>query len=642
MSNDLNFADHGYIRAAAVAPPLHLADPMANAEEMLSALKALEQEHVQIAVFPELSLTGYTCEDLFFSEPLLSDTQAALRHFVSRAPGIISVIGLPWPTSDGRLLNAAAVVADGRVLGVVPKSVHPNYAEFYEMRWFVSGADVDEVCEVEGLGAFRVAVNQVFHTAGFRFGVEICEDLWAPEPPGIRASLAGAEILLNLSASNEGIAKAEYRRDLLRMTSARGITGYLYASSGPLESSKDILFGGHVLAAENGVLLAEGERFKLAGEQLIVDFDVQRLRHERVSNISFAGSDRPRYHAVQVPLRTAARSDLARRLDPHPFVPEDEALFNARAQEVFAIQTTALARRMKAAATERLVIGVSGGIDSTHAYLVALGALRKLDLPPDHLHALTMPGPGTTPHTKGSAHELGAATGVNVREIHIGTAVTQHLEDLQHDAEDVVFENAQARERTQILFNYANKHGGLVVGTGDLSELALGWCTYNADHMASYNVNGSVPKTMMRYLLRWYARHQADDQLAAVLNKVLDTPISPELLPAGDGEITQHTEDIIGPYELHDFFLYHYLRAGAGPAKLYALACLAFEGHYEPDTIKRWLGVFFQRFFTQQFKRTTLPPGPKVGTVSLSPRGDWRMPDEASVRSILEAIKELP
>ncbi len=643
MSRQPDFRSLGFCRMAAVSPVLDLAEPLANARTIAQHLVRLREAGVQVAVFPELGLTGYTCEDLFFTAPLLEASRQALGELASACHGIVAVVGLPWQLTDGRLLNAAAVLGDGRVLGVVPKSTQPNYGEFYEMRWFVSGADVRQTVDHPTLGRFLVTPRQIFDTGAFRFAVEICEDLWVPEPPGIRACLAGAEFVLNLSASNEAIAKADYRRDLLRMTSARGLCGYLYASSGPMESTKDIVFGGHVIAAENGRMLAEGERYAFDGTEVVVDFDVERLRHERMSNISFASAPRPDdYSAVPTPVAASPIYTLLRPIDAHPFVPEDEHLFDARAQEIFAIQSTGLARRMRAARCDTLVIGLSGGLDSTQAYLVALAALDKLGIDRSHLHAITMPGPGTTEHTRTSAHELGDATGVAVRQISIAAAVEQHLLDLEHSEHDVVFENAQARERTQILFNYANKHGGIVVGTGDLSELALGWCTFNADHMANYNVNASVPKTMMRYLVRWYAVHRADDALAGVLNKVLDTPISPELLPAQEGRITQHTEDIIGPYELHDFFLYHFLRAGAGPAKLHALACLAFDGIYTPAVVKKWLAMFFRRFYTQQFKRTTLPPGPKVGTVSLSPRGDWRMPDEAGLAHIMQAIEELP
>jgi NAD+ synthase (glutamine-hydrolysing) len=403
------------------------------------------------------------------------------------------------------------------------------------------------------------------------------------------------------------------------------------------------VFGGHLLASENGHTLGESERFSFAAQTLVTEFDAARLRHERMQNTTFARAPRPSaYHRVTALTEALPLHGLYRTFDPHPFVPSDEAQFDARASEIMRIQSTGLARRMLAAGSEVLVLGLSGGLDSTVALLVCLEALKKLDRPLQHLHALTLPGPGTSGRTLESARLLARTAGVALREIPIGPAVEQHLADLEHtDEDDVVYENAQARERTQILFNYANKTNGIVVGTGDLSELALGWCTYNADHMSSYNVNASVPKTMMKYLVRWYGLHRASAELTKVLERVLDTPISPELLAAADGGISQHTEEIIGPYELHDFFLFQYVRNGAGAAKIYHLACLAFAGRYTPATIRGWLGTFFRRFFNQQFKRTTLPPGPKVGTVSLSPRGDWRMPDEASVSGILEEIAAL-
>ncbi|MCZ6618006.1 MAG: NAD(+) synthase, partial [Gammaproteobacteria bacterium] len=425
---------------------------------------------------------------------------------------------------------------------------------------------------------------------------------------------------------------------------AQRLCGYLYAGAGPMESTKDIVFGGHLLAAENGQLLGESERFQLDSQTLVVEFDIGRLRHDRMQNTTFSNATRPTgHHMIDVATPTAVLSAINRVYPKHPFVPTDEKEFDAHAREILNIQTTGLARRMLSANVDFLVIGLSGGLDSTLAFLVCLETLEKLGKPRTAIHALTMPGPGTTTHTRSSVDLLCGATGVSVRVIPIEAAVSQHLEDLAHaDTTDVVFENTQARERTQLLFNYANKVNGIVVGTGDLSELALGWCTFNADHMANYNVNAGVPKTMMAYLVRWYARHLADASLGKVLDRVLDTPISPELIAPEKGEISQQTELIIGPYELHDFFLFHYLRNGFPAEKIYALAIRAFSGDYPDEEVKRWLGVFFRRFFTQQFKRTTLPPGPKVGSVSLSPRGDWRMPDEASVEHILEDIDKLP
>ncbi len=591
-------------------------------------------------LFPELSVTGYSCEDLFFNRDLLAASRAALIRIAEACTKLTAVVGVPWQLDDGRLLNCAAVLKDSRLVGLVPKVAHPNYGEFYDQRWFASGAGI----HLGGGDEPLIDPQQLFQTDAFTFGIEICEDLWSPEPPGIRHCLAGADVILNLSASNELVAKADYRRSLVSNASARGISGYLYASAGPTESSKDILFGGHLLAAENGVLLAENDRFALPGSELIVELDLDRLRHDRSQNSTFRGAPRPEGYSVQ-PVGGATSppiQTLRRSVDAHPFVPEDEGLFDARAQDILSIQATGLARRMLAAGDGPLVIGLSGGLDSTLAFLVCLDALARRDLPLDRLMPLTLPGPGTSERTLGSARKLAKAAGVTLKEIPIAEAVSQHLADLNHVVEtDVVFENAQARERTQILFNFANKVGGIVVGTGDLSELALGWCTYNADHMASYNVNASVPKTMMAYLVRWYGAHRAGAALRPVLEEVLDTPISPELIAPKDGTISQETETIIGPYELHDFFLFHFMRHGAGVKKIFALANLAFAGRYEPAEVQRWLRVFVSRFFSQQFKRTTLPPGPKVGTVSLSPRGDWRMPDEAGASALLATVDAL-
>ncbi len=632
----MDYRDHGFFRVAAVAPELALADPETNAERLIDHLQRLQDQAVAVALFPELALTGYSCEDLFFNDDLHTRTRTALARVAEACQSITGIVGLPWQLQDGRLLNCAAVLHRGRILGLVPKTAHPNYAEFYERRWFTAGQDVSEP------GPFLIDHRQIFEVGGARIAIEICEDLWSPEPPGVRHCLAGAEIVLNLSASNELVAKADYRRDLVRMTSARAICGYLYASSGPLESTKDIVFGGHLIAAENGQLIDESERFSLHGATLVSEFDLKKLRHDRMQNTTFSSARRPDgYRAVPVTATATPLAALHRAINAHPFVPSDETQIDARASEILSIQATGLARRVLAANSDALVIGLSGGLDSTLAFLVCLDAVKILGRPVETIHPLTLPGPGTTEHTRLSAHRLTQAAGASIREISIIDAVAQHLADLEHtDETDTVFENAQARERTQILFDYANKVGGIVVGTGDLSELALGWCTYNADHMAGYNVNASVPKTMMGYLVRWYARHRADETLVSVLQRVLDTPISPELIAPRDG-ISQETEAIIGPYELHDFFLYQFMRTGAGVAKIFDLAALAFADSYPPETIQRWMSVFFSRFFSQQFKRTTLPPGPKVGSVSLSPRGDWRMPDEVSADRYLASIDAL-
>jgi NAD+ synthase (glutamine-hydrolysing) len=643
MTSSCDFSELGFVRVAAVAPQLVLGDPASNAERIAAHLRTLTGDNVAVALFPELALTGYSCEDLFFGSALHRQVREAVRTVAAATGEIACVMGAPWLTRDGRLLNCAVVLAGGTVKGVVPKTVQPNYGEFYEQRWFVSGLGVDEAVDDPDLGSFRICRDQLFEIGRITAAVEICEDMWAPRAPGIEHCLAGADIILNPSASNELVAKADYRRDLVHMASARGICGYLYASSGPMESTKDIVYGGHLLACENGLHLGESERFSFEAQTLISEIDVQRLRHDRMQNTTFANTARPpAYHRVTALASTAVLTGLYRAIEAHPFVPDDEAQFDARATEILSIQATGLARRTLAAGSEVLVIGLSGGLDSTMAFLVCLDALKKLDRSPAALHALTLPGPATGEHTRSSAHLLARASGVHLLEIPINAAVDLHLEDLGHeDTRDVVYENAQARERTQILFNYANKHNGIVVGTGDLSELALGWCTYNADHMSSYNVNASVPKTMMKYLVRWYARHRAGSELAEVLERVLDTPISPELVAADAAGVTQDTESIIGPYELHDFFLFHFIRNGAAPGKLYHLARLAFGQRYEAATIRHWLGIFFRRFFTQQFKRTVLPPGPKVGSVSLSPRGDWRMPDEAAVSALLAEVEAL-
>ena len=635
-----DFTDHGFVRCAAVAPVLALADPAQNAERLAAAIEGAWAGGASIVLCPELAVTGFSCEDLFLSDRLLTGARQALADLTeaSAEHGATVVVGAPWALPDGRLLNCAFVVAAGRVVGAVPKQHLPNYGEFYDLRWFASGAGVDETVTDPRLGTFPVGAAQLFAVGDptrdappVRFAVELCEDLWAPEPPGARHALAGAELVLNPSASNELVAKADYRRDLVRMSSATRLCGYLYASAGPFESTKDLVFGGHLIAAENGTVLAEADRFQLDGANLQVDFDVARLRHERRANTTFRNAARPAPYPVRQAGDGSPLALLEREVDPHPFVPRDEDIFDARAREILAIQATGLARRLAAARSEGMVIGLSGGLDSTLAFLVCLEVLERLGLPASALHAVTMPGPGTGERTLAAARGLAGAAGVDLREISIGAAVTQHLADLDHDGEthDVTFENAQARERTQLLFDLANKVGGVVVGTGDLSELALGWCTYNADHMSSYNVNVGVPKTMIAYLVRWYARHRAEAGLADVLAEVLDIPISPELVP-GEAEagVAQHTEAIIGPYELHDFFLYHYVRTGASPARIRALASIAFADRYDAATVVRWLEEFLRRFHSQQFKRTALPPGPKVGTVSLSPRGDWRMPDE--------------
>lgn len=637
----VDYARLGLVRIGSVSPSVHIANPVANAEVIQAAYEKLVQRSCSVILTPELSLTGYTCEDLFLKDELLDRTRSVLLDLASITSEPHLVVGAPCELVDGRLLNCAFVLAGGKILGAVPKLANPNHGEFYEQRWFTSGRNV--VSQVR-IGDHDVPVDcrQLFKVGSTHYAVEICEDLWAVEPISGEHALNGATVILNPSASPELVSKAEYRRDLVRMQSARCIAGYVYAGSGPRESTKDLVFGGHLLAAENGVLLAENERYTLGEQMLVVDLDVQKLAHERRCNSTFA--DAPRKSVYQTRGRDfAVRLDTHLRvIDSYPFVPDDITESDARAQEILNIQTTGLARRMEQVESERLVVGISGGLDSTLAYLVCLEALQRLNKPRSALLALTMPGPGTSEHTLESVRMLCRCSKVKLTEISIDAALGQHLKDLDHElSSDVVFENSQARERTQILFDMANKVDGIVVGTGDLSELALGWCTYNADHMASYNVNVGVPKTLISYLVEWYASHKASAALRKVLRRVLDTPISPELIPHEEGEMTQFTEDLIGPYELHDFFLFQFLRTGASVEKIFIWANEAFRDSYSPDELKKWLKQFFARFLSQQFKRSTLPAGPKVGTVSLSPRGDWRMPDEVDMATILKAIDEL-
>ena len=639
----MNYADYGYIRLAAVAPLVALGNPKRNAERILLAMQQNEYADVSLMLFPELCVSGYTCEDLFFNQSMINQCEEALHQIARATDERIVVVGAPWRLSDGRMLNAGFVCQNGLIIGAVPKTSHPNYGEFYDKRWFVSGQHIEHCVNHPKLGQFVIATDQLFAIGESWFAAEICEDLWHPAPPSMAHVRAGAELIVNLSASNELVSKANYRRDLIRMASAQGVCAYLYASSGPTESTKDIVFGGHHLFAENGVLIEESPRFSLTGSQIVCEFDWQKLRHDRTRNATFANSDRPQAYRHNGKQQRPTLDALRRTFDPKPFVPDDAKEFGERASEILNIQSTGLARRMMASSSKTLVLGVSGGLDSTLAFLVCLDALSLLNKERSDLCAITLPGPATSEHTLESARMLAASTGASLKEIRIDAAVKQHLQDLSHGGEhDVVFENAQARERTQILFDLANQMSGIVVGTGDLSELALGWCTYNADQMSSYNVNASVPKTLVIYLVRWYATHRADKALSEALLRILDTPISPELVPGNSvDDVAQHTESIIGPYELHDFFIYHYLRNGFDAEKIYVLAQLAFAKKYESAIIKHWLKLFFKRFYMHQFKRTTLPSGPKVGSVSLSPRGDWRMPDEADVSAILEQLETL-
>ncbi len=640
----MDYAELGFVRVAACAPPVRLGDPEGNAREILARAREAAGRGAAAALFPELALTGYTCEDLFLSDALLSASAEAVRSLARGTAELATlvVVGGPLRTRDGRAYNAAFLLHRGRVVAAVPKSHLPNYGEFYERRWFVPASAEGEAADFDDAA---VGPRILVRMGPMVLAVEICEDLWAPIPPSSRHALAGANVVLNLSASNELVAKAEYRRELVRNQSARLNAAYVYVSCGPAESTKDLVYGGHAIAAENGIVLAEGRRFDREGTMLFADLDVERLLHERQRNMTFGTSPAggERYGVVDLG-RPPSLASLDRTFPSTPFVPDDPATVDERSEEILSIQSTGLARRLEASGSDAAVIGVSGGLDSTLALLVSVEAMRRLGRPASKVLAVSMPGPGTSEGTRASAAALASRLGTGFREIPIGAAVAQHFRDIGHDpsVHDTVFENAQARERTQILFDLANKHGGIVVGTGDLSELALGWCTYNADHMAGYAVNVSVPKTLVKHLVGWYARTAADPGTRGVLEKILSTVISPELLPPSPkGEIRQSTEDLVGPFVLHDFFLWHHLRNGFRPRKVFALASLAFAGRYDGETIRKWMRVFFERFYRQQFKRSTLPPGPKVGSVSLSPRGDLRLPDEVDPAPFLREIDGL-
>lgn len=645
--NPHSAARHGFFRVAAVTPPLRLADPPSNAAGIVEGARRAADRGADVILFPELCLTGYTCADLFLQERLLQATLEALRHVASATADLHAplVLGLPLEV-QGRLFNCAAFVQRGRVLGITAKSHLPNTAEYYEQRWFRPAPQLPVQTiplwgESVPIGAGLLYEAQ--DNPSCVIGVEICEDLWAVHPPSGDMALNGATLVLNLSASNEVLGKAAYRRDLVLQQSARCLAGYAYVSAGPEESSTDLVFSGHSLIAENGVLLAEGERFHFGERMLLADVDLDHLRHERRRNSVFGASsahEAARRIAFTFGERsTLKRGGLLRPLSSTPFVPQEEGRRAAVCEEIFILQATGLARRLRHVGSGRCVLGVSGGLDSTLALLVAARACDILGTGRGDVLCVSMPGCGTSQRTYDNATRLVRELGANLRIIPIEKAVLQHFADIGHDPAvcDVTFENAQARERTQILMDLANQEGGIVLGTSDLSESALGWCTYNGDHMAMYHVNIGVPKTLVRHLLEWCAEEVFSGEIAAILRDIRDTPITPELLPA-DGA-PQETEASIGPYVLHDFFLYHMMRRGAPPSKVLFLACRAFAGEFGEQEIVRWLGVFYRRFFAQQFKRSAMPDGPKVGSVALSPRGDWRMPSDADVRAWLEDLE---
>ena len=623
--------EYGYVRCAAASLKMEVANPRWNEQEMEHIIAEAVSNGVAILVLPECAMTGYTCADLFFQKTLLEETEhqiAKLKKFLE-GKEIIVAVGAPIQI-ENKLYNMGIVLQNGHILGMVPKTYLPNYNEFYEQRWFASSADLKE-SEIEFLGEkVPVGKDLLFGNQNTYFALEICEDLWSVTPPSDTYALNGATILLNLSASNETIGKKEYRENLIKMHSAKQISAYVYASSGPLESTTDILFSGATLIYENGSKLAEGKRFQFDNTLTIADVDVEKLLHDRMKNTSFHTNQLEPVRKIHCSI-PATNQPIRRTYAKYPFVPSNPNKRNERANEILTIQSCALARRLKHTGSKKCILGVSGGLDSTLAYLVILRAFDILKIAPQNLIAVTMPGFGTTDRTYQNAKELIRKTGATLREVSIKDACILHYKDIGHDAgnHDVTYENAQARERTQILMDIANQENGLVIGTGDLSELALGWCTYNGDHMSMYAVNTSIPKTLVRYLVEY--EMQNNETLHDVLKSILDTPISPELLPPNkDGKILQKTESKIGPYMLHDFFLYHFLRNGFSTKKIFYLAKETFKDDYEEEELRKWLTVFMKRFFSQQFKRSCLPDGVKVGSVSLSPRGDLRMPSDAT------------
>ena len=634
---------------AAAIPQVKVADCIFNTQQIESMIAQAEGKGVEVIVFPELCITGYTCQDLFLQHTLLEQTETAVMMLLdfTRKLDVITIVGLPVIVGD-LLLNCAAVIQKGDLLALIPKTYLPNYSEFYEKRWFASSQDLHPT-EIRFAGT-RITVTrepQLIRTCdGAILGIEICEDVWAPAPPSNRLALAGADLIFNLSASDELIGKHAYLKSVLAQQSARTITGYIYSSSGFGESTQDVVYGGNALIYENGKLIASAERFSMKPQLIISQIDIERLRTERRTNSTYVNAQRGNVASILDAHSITPRDFvMLREIDPHPFIPKSKDMKNS-CDEVLNIQVSGLAKRMLHTNSKNVVIGISGGLDSTLALLVCVKTFDKLGLSRKGIIGVTMPGFGTTDRTYHNAIALMESLGVTIKEINIAKSVIQHFEDIGHDPKvhDVTYENAQARERTQILMDLTNKIGGFVVGTGDLSELALGWATYNGDHMSMYGVNASVPKTLIQYLVRYVAEEmEGDDKKGAeVLLDVLDTPISPELTPADEkGNIKQKTEDLVGPYELHDFFLYYFLRFGFSPRKIFLLAQHAFEGKYDDETIKKWLTTFIRRFFSQQFKRSCLPDGPKVGSVSLSPRGDWRMPSDAMSTLWMEECKNL-
>lgn len=632
---------HGFVKVAAITPGIKVADPYYNARLVCEGIDEAQERGAKIIVFPELCLTGYTCQDLFLQEALLEAAKEALVQVIAHSDGIDALIfvGLPLER-DHKIYNVAAVINCGELMGFVPKTFVPMYAEFYEGRYFEPGNAVPVMVSFD---EFEVpfGTNILFESdavSGLSVAVEICEDLWAPETPSTRHALAGATVIVNLSASNETVCKDAYREMLVSATSARLLCGYVYCSAGDGESTQDLVFSAHNIIAQNGSVLAQAGRF--GNESVYADLDIHRLRMERRRMTTYMVNKEPEYMVVPVAL-IRQETELEHTFGRTPFVPQGQAERERRCEDILSIQSYGLKKRYEHTGCKAAVLGLSGGLDSTLALLVTVRAFDLLELPREQIIAVTMPCFGTSDRTYDNACRLAQALGVTLREVDIRASVTQHFLDIGQDQEnhDVTYENGQARERTQVLMDIANQTGGIVIGTGDMSELALGWATYNGDHMSMYGVNASVPKTLVRHLVHYSASECGDERLKEILLDVLDTPVSPELLPPEDGVISQKTEDLVGPYELHDFFLYYMLRCGFAPDKIYRLAVRSFAGVYEADTVLKWLKIFYRRFFAQHFKRSCLPDGPKVGSVALSPRGDLRMPSDASARIWLDMLE---
>lgn len=644
-----------YIKVSAATPKLKVGDIDYNIKELLKLVAKADEQNVQLLVFPELCITGYTLGDLFHQQLVLDKSKEALQSIQTASKKLKSIIIVGLPLAfEGKILNAAAVISRGKLMGLVPKTYIPGYKEFYEERWFASARDIVgkeiNIFGLPGQGAkVPIGTDLLFRSkenSEVVLGIEICEDLWGPLPPSSFQVIKGAIIIANLSASNELVGKADYRRNLISQQSARGICGYVYSSCGVHESTTDVVFGGHSLIAENGAILTESKRFQQDGEMIVSEIDIEHLLLDRERTTSFGETihEAPKreFRFIDVDFPYLKNYSLNRHIDPRPFIPQDNEERDKRVQEIFSIQTAGLAKRMSQSGIKNIMLGLSGGLDSTLALLVAVKACQLLNLPLKNIYAFTMPGFATSKRTKSNSLKLAQALGINIETINITAGSLQQLKDIKHNGktQDVTFQNVQARYRTMILMNKSNQLKGLVLGTGDLSEIALGWNTYTGDHISHYNVNASIPKTLVKYLVDWASKQKTFLPAKKILIDILDTPISPELVSDSDKNgISQKTEELVGPYELHDFFLYHFARWGSSPSKIQFLAEKAFQKKYKPEIIKKWLKLFITRFFHNQWKRSVMPDGPKVGSVSLSPRGDWRMPSDAEATIWLKELK---